>query len=208
VTIEVAAICNGGRGSGGSWRNDSTDFAGRVRWGEVLPIDYARIRAGVVAEIDVGVDATVDDGDADAAAIEAEVMGGVGVDGGDGVLGGGGECAIRRDVFDAGVAGEGGERGAGEAGREAVDGAEFGDGPLASGRGAGARPPGRGAGVSSSWMMTSMVSPAGRPARSGESFSVWATRTRAEVSKRSGAKRDRVKRSIGVDLVVSSVRYD
>ncbi len=96
---------------------------------EVLPEDDAAGGAGGIGEVDMVIDATIEDGDADAGAVETEVVGNAGADGGVGVLESREDFAIGGDVFDAGVTGEGGEGASREAGGEAVDEGEFADGP-------------------------------------------------------------------------------
>ena len=76
------------------------------------------------------VDSAIDYGYADAAAIEALAPGHIRANGGDRAYGGGGDEAVRGDVLNARVGGEGGEGGGRDAGGEAVDEAEFADGAL------------------------------------------------------------------------------
>jgi hypothetical protein len=115
-----------------------------------LAVEDAGGVAGGVAEVEMFIDAAIDNRNGDAAAVEAGGLGGEGVDGGDSVLERGREGAIRRDVFDAGVLSEGGERGAGEAGGEAVEEGEFMDraegGEVEGAEGAGAGAAGAGGG--------------------------------------------------------------
>ena len=106
----MGAMTLGILGSGGGFGGD-----------EGFVVDDAAGFAVFVEEVRLGPDAAIDDGDADAFSGETAVLCDIGEDGGAGGVHAGGDFAVWGDVLDAGVGGEGGERGAGEAGGEAVD---------------------------------------------------------------------------------------
>jgi hypothetical protein len=68
-------------------KRSEVDFLGAlIRRGKVLAVHDPADSAGIVHQIRVGVDPAIDDGNANAPAIEAGFLRNIGANGGDGVL--------------------------------------------------------------------------------------------------------------------------